>query len=649
MKEVLLILKKTGLLKGWIINNSNNAQSSIAGDLVRAEFYFGDHSPGHSEKYCLRLTPMNDIDPRGTISMVNLNYGVCETKTNLLYRGEEYTLTLEHAGTTESGSPDYDYTLEVTVPQPRVIDDPDTIICENEDSNPFYAQGKQAYIRIGGLDLDVDLNGDGIVNNIDSEELTEADLGAFTAVSNRVAIALRSTDFVAWTGSAELVVPSGIEVYNVQSGGAPLSSLTFSSLPQTLYVTSSEPDEYTLKLVPQGLNSGDAVKVTVVKVELDIRETAQPQNRVGRDDPRVLDRVKNRILVWANSGANTITFDLIKPPNIMGPVWIQIEDLKGLNSGMPHFERLDVASTAFTYTVADDNDDPDLLVRYGADLDSDGTLSGFNETKGTYEVYGVTAEDYAESRNNYNWYYLPGSLYDLADQLHKRFANGTFGAGDFIPTSVSGSATLNTTRLTHYFGASLTDAGFISLGGRQYYAATVTFPIYHYIDNSDASELIRESAHTKDGLDALVASLSYATVAAEYTAASGGVTRSVKLSLDGRTFQFGPAGSIGLGGVSVNSAAPYSSAGSITLQVTLSGVTYNIGTDAIIDLTIHDVFDFDYFTTGWLAGFSDSSQSAAIIQNGFSKTGSTTNAGQIGLVEVEIDGSVIITGRTVTP
>jgi hypothetical protein len=310
---------------------------------------------------------------------------------------------------------------------------------------------------------------------------------------------------------------------------------------------------------------------------------------------------------------------------------------------------LDAASATFTYTVADDNDDPDLLVRYGADFNSDGTLSGSEEIKGTYEVYGVTAEDYAESRNNYNWFYLPGVLYDLADQLQRRFANGAFGSGDFQPTSTSGSATLNATRLTHYFGVTLTDAGFVTLGGRQYYAATATFPIYHYADNSDGSELIRESSQLKDGFDAFVTSLSHAIVAAAYAAAPGGATRSVTFSLDGRSFQFGATGSTGLGGVGVNSAESYSGAGTITLQITLNGSNYDIGQDATTDLTLHDVFDFDYFTTGWMAGFSDSSQSAAMIQNGFGKTGSVTNAGQVGLVEVEVDGSVTITGRTVTP
>jgi len=382
--------------------------------------------------------------------------------------------------------------------------------------------------------------------------------------------------------------------------------------------------------------------------ELDIRETAQPQNRIGRDDPRILQRVRNRILVWANSGANTITFDLIKPPDIAGPVWIQIEDRKELNSGMPHFERLDAESVTFTYTVPDDNDDADLIVFYGSDLNADGTLSPTGEIKGRYYVYGVTAEDYAESKNNYGAYL--GGLTYMADQLHRRFAYGAFKVptwleNDYRPTSTSGSATLSADRFTHDFGANFADAGFVGIAGRQYYAATVTLPIYHYADNSTGSDLTRESKGLKVGLDKFASQLSYATIATAYAAASGGATRSVTLSLDGAQFQFGGTGSIGLGGVSVNSAEPYSSIGTITLEVTLNGCNYEVGTDAVIDLTLHDVFDFDYFTP---QNF-DESRSAAMIQSGFGKTGSVANAGQVGLVEVEVHGDVKITERTITP
>ena len=394
------------------------------------------------------------------------------------------------------------------------------------------------------------------------------------------------------------------------------------------------------------------LEASVLSVDLDIRETAQPHNRMGRDDPRagLPAHGRNRILVWANNGANTITFDLVKPPDITSPVWIQIEDQTGLNSGMPHFERLDSASAAFTHTVAVDNDNADLFVRYGADLNSDGTLAGTDEIKGTYEVYGVTANEYADSRWNYNNLYLWG-LHDMADQLHRRFAHGAFVVptwpqGDYRPTSTSGSATLSADRFTHDFGANFADAGFVAIVGRQYYTATVTLPIYHYADNSTGSALIRESTQLKDGLDHFVSQLSYATIATAYAAASGGATRSVTLSLNGAEFQFGATGEIGLGGVGVNSAAPYSSSGTITLEVTLNGVNYEVGTDAVADLTLHDVFDFDYFTPNQTA---DESRSAAMIQSGFGKTGSVANAGQVGLVEVEVDGDVEINGRTIAP
>ena len=400
---------------------------------------------------------------------------------------------------------------------------------------------------------------------------------------------------------------------------------------------------------PQSISCLSEQKFTSSKADLDIRETVQPQNRVGRGDPRILERVRNRILVWANNGANTITFDLIKPPDINSPVWVQIEDQNSLNSGLPHFERLDLSCATFTYTVAEDNDESDLLVRYGADINSDGVLSGTNEIYGTYEVYGVTAEEYAESRNNYNYLYLPFGLTHLADQLHKRFANGAFTTGGYQP-SATGSVTLAATRLTHYFGATLVDSGFITLGGRQYYAAIGTFPLYHYADNSDASNRILTSDPLKDGLNTFIrTNLSYSIVASAYAAASGGTTRSVSFSLDRAVFQFGASGDIGLGGVGVNSANPYSSAGTLILPITLSGSNYIIGADAVVDLTIHDLFDFDYFTTGFIANYSDSSQSAGMIQNGFDKTGSTLHAGQVGLVEVEVDGSVTVTERIITP
>ena len=426
-----------------------------------------------------------------------------------------------------------------------------------------------------------------------------------------------------------------------------------------IWAKSSVADEYTVQATTLGDSSEEIEEGTVIEgtlnvinAELDIRETGRPENRVCQDDTRIPLNARNKILVWCNSGANTVTFDLIKPPDINSPVWIQIEDQNGLNSGMPHFERLDNESGTFTYTVAQENDGADLIVRYGADSNGDNSLNGTDEIEGSYEVYGVTANEYAESRQNYRAYFV--ILHDMADQLHKRFRNGDFSApswpqGDFRPTRTTDTATLSANRFTHNFGTAFTAAGFDDIGGRKYFVATATLPIYFYADNSPSSKLIRESGKLKNGLDAFILSLDYATVSTEYAAAGGGATRSVTFSLDGAQFDFGATGWIGLGGVTVNSSNPYSSSGTITLQITLSGGNYEITADAEIDLTLHDVFDFNYFNTSWAADYSDASRSAGMIQSGFGRTGSTTDAGQVGLVEVEVDGDVETDERTVTP
>lgn len=55
------------------------------------------------------------------------------------------------------------------------------------------------------------------------------------------------------------------------------------------------------------------VPYQVGAVELDIRETAQPENRVGYNDPQHNpSNARNKVLIWGN-GNKTISFDLKKP------------------------------------------------------------------------------------------------------------------------------------------------------------------------------------------------------------------------------------------------------------------------------------------------------------------------------------------------
>lgn len=86
----------------------------IANSRMVLSFYFGDHSSSHSEKYCLKLTPVDGSGIGRTprkLSCVNANFGECETRSVVLMPGWKYEITLDHAGTTLTDDPDYDYTL----------------------------------------------------------------------------------------------------------------------------------------------------------------------------------------------------------------------------------------------------------------------------------------------------------------------------------------------------------------------------------------------------------------------------------------------------------------------------------------------------------------------------------------------------------
>jgi len=120
---------------------------------VVLSFYFGDHSESHSEKYCLRLTPVVGSGigtaPR-TLSYVNANYGECETKTVALVPGWKYEISLHHAGTNLESGPDYDYTLMPmeSVPTNVTIEDGESLFGVDDTSTAFSGAGKSASISI---------------------------------------------------------------------------------------------------------------------------------------------------------------------------------------------------------------------------------------------------------------------------------------------------------------------------------------------------------------------------------------------------------------------------------------------------------------------------------------------------------------------
>jgi hypothetical protein len=112
---------------------------------------FGDHSESHSEKYRVKLQPVEgDTQVR---SRTNRKYGETQTDTLRLRKGARYTVTLEHVATDpkyrDDPKPDYDYTLEfpqvaATDQTLRIIKDPQGILGVHDESESFFASGKTA-------------------------------------------------------------------------------------------------------------------------------------------------------------------------------------------------------------------------------------------------------------------------------------------------------------------------------------------------------------------------------------------------------------------------------------------------------------------------------------------------------------------------
>lgn len=126
---------------------------------VPATFTFGDHSGSHSEKYRVQLTPLVG-DTGGVRYRTNRNYGQPQEGTFRLPKGAKYKVEIIHIGTnpTYRGSPrpDYDYTLLINYASndpttAAIINDPQGIFGTHNESNSFFADGKDAILYIAWL------------------------------------------------------------------------------------------------------------------------------------------------------------------------------------------------------------------------------------------------------------------------------------------------------------------------------------------------------------------------------------------------------------------------------------------------------------------------------------------------------------------
>lgn len=135
-----------------------NDHNPPPGGTVTVNVNFGDHSGSHSEKYRVKLQPVEgDTQVR---ERSNRHYGATEIDTFHLPKGAKYTVSLIHIGTRPSyrdnPKPDYDYTLEFISNSAdddaaAIPDDPDGILGVHDESNAFFATGKTATLYIAWM------------------------------------------------------------------------------------------------------------------------------------------------------------------------------------------------------------------------------------------------------------------------------------------------------------------------------------------------------------------------------------------------------------------------------------------------------------------------------------------------------------------
>jgi hypothetical protein len=129
--------------------------------IVPVKVKFGDHSGSHSEKYKVLLEPLEGDANTQKRYRTNHKYGDTQTDTFKLPAGAKYKVTLIHVGTDpkyrDEPKPDYDYTLEfpsvatgskaiAVIPQ-----DPDGILGVHDESETYFANGKDATLNIAWL------------------------------------------------------------------------------------------------------------------------------------------------------------------------------------------------------------------------------------------------------------------------------------------------------------------------------------------------------------------------------------------------------------------------------------------------------------------------------------------------------------------
>ncbi len=147
--------------------NPNNAASSTPplNGTIEVEVRIGDPSDSHSERYEVRLTPVEGDSYGGDRTRKSSGFGIVETKTFTLPKGAKYTVSLVHEGTDgkyrDTPRPDFDYTLEFSTVNTDadtvlITEDPQGMLGEHWEGTPFFAAGKTATLYTAHITSETD-------------------------------------------------------------------------------------------------------------------------------------------------------------------------------------------------------------------------------------------------------------------------------------------------------------------------------------------------------------------------------------------------------------------------------------------------------------------------------------------------------------
>jgi hypothetical protein len=462
------------------------------------------------------------------------------------------------------------------------------------------------------------------------------------------------------------------------------SSFTFGDIPEDLYVEgfhASSNGQVRLLLRyqnPVGTTiCEDEILITVIVPELDVGETARPANRIGWDDPRAVDTAVNKIVMWSTDlDADKTHLDVLKYPDIAGVYYRLSQRWPFWNSGYP-VESLLTANSQSYNPVHDPWDaDWDFKVHYGP-------TASERDKYGPYEVYVVSDDDYIEARGVVYSCLVP--LAHWSEALYEQFRNGgAWPASGLLyqPTSISGTVSFKTDQdhvgyadLTHKFGATITVDAPVVISGRRYPSSTATVPVYYWDALSNVNDLFRTDSRVETVVKAFLKKIPYAELYSLYSTAPvapSGIGRVVRWEFsmaphhklywsskpsesltggdDSLLYTWGilpwivdaePLGA--LGDVWVVGSDPaqqlYGGSGYIDLTVEeLASLDLKIHKLPVINMTVEDLFDFDYFG-------SIPARSAASIQCAHGRK--AAGIGQVKLLRFDVLGEVSNMGNNI--